>query len=182
MLYLQKLGELLQRGPAPETTPTALPDKDWAVFLGSSPRRQRDPFVPFPNNPYNFLKASQTIMYDMDSDSSACFGGNKRPAAPTGPESTKKRAPYASRACDACRRRKGRCSGESPCTYCVSRSLECGGMGEQQATGFQANLTPPPSVTSRDSRTTTAPLPPNRGQFQSFSGEETQYGANADIR
>lgn len=53
---------------------------------------------------------------------------NKRPAAQSAStEPTKKRAPYAPRACDACRRRKGRCSGGDPCTYCFARSLHCGG-------------------------------------------------------
>jgi hypothetical protein len=37
----------------------------------------------------------------------------------------KKRAPYAPKACDACRRRKGRCDGRRPCEYCSSRSSEC---------------------------------------------------------
>lgn len=37
----------------------------------------------------------------------------------------KKRAPYAPKACDACRRRKGRCDGRHPCEYCLSRSSEC---------------------------------------------------------
>lgn len=37
----------------------------------------------------------------------------------------KRRAPYAARACDACRRRKGRCDGRKPCEHCLGRSLEC---------------------------------------------------------
>ncbi|RMZ84305.1 hypothetical protein DV738_g506, partial [Chaetothyriales sp. CBS 135597] len=39
--------------------------------------------------------------------------------------SNKRRAPYAPRACDACRKRKGRCDGLRPCEYCSSRSAEC---------------------------------------------------------
>ncbi|KAH8880204.1 hypothetical protein GQ53DRAFT_737400 [Thozetella sp. PMI_491] len=37
----------------------------------------------------------------------------------------KRRARYALRACDECKRRKGRCDGYMPCQYCESRSLEC---------------------------------------------------------
>src|SRR5262245_4668932 len=66
-------------------------------------------------------------MQHATEDMNAYANGAKRPGDFTGPESTKKRAPYASRACDACRRRKGRCSGGNPCTYCAARSLECGG-------------------------------------------------------
>ncbi|RMD42351.1 hypothetical protein DV735_g2806, partial [Chaetothyriales sp. CBS 134920] len=39
--------------------------------------------------------------------------------------SNKRRAPYAPRACDACRKRKGRCDGLRPCEYCCSRSAPC---------------------------------------------------------
>ncbi|KAF6809038.1 lea domain protein [Colletotrichum plurivorum] len=37
----------------------------------------------------------------------------------------KRRAPYALRACDACRRRKGKCDGRQPCRYCSGRSQAC---------------------------------------------------------
>ncbi|KAF4959175.1 hypothetical protein FGADI_1862 [Fusarium gaditjirri] len=41
-------------------------------------------------------------------------------------ESTgKKRVRYATRACDACRKRKGRCSGRYPCEHCVGRNQQC---------------------------------------------------------
>ncbi|KAF4345862.1 activator of stress s 1 [Fusarium beomiforme] len=41
-------------------------------------------------------------------------------------ESTgKKRVRYAARACDACRKRKGRCSGRYPCEHCVGRNQQC---------------------------------------------------------
>lgn len=45
------------------------------------------------------------------------------PQAPN--ESCKRRAPYAQRACDACRRRKGRCDGGKACGYCKTRSIKC---------------------------------------------------------
>ncbi|TXC09591.1 hypothetical protein FocTR4_00006089 [Fusarium oxysporum f. sp. cubense] len=51
----------------------------------------------------------------------------KRLAASKGErESTgKKRVRYATRACDACRKRKGRCSGRYPCEHCVGRNQQC---------------------------------------------------------
>ncbi|KAH8707127.1 hypothetical protein GQ44DRAFT_777517 [Phaeosphaeriaceae sp. PMI808] len=42
----------------------------------------------------------------------------------TGPP-RKRRARYVWRACDVCRRRKGRCDGRKPCVFCQSRGLEC---------------------------------------------------------
>ncbi|KAH8800273.1 hypothetical protein F5884DRAFT_686095 [Xylogone sp. PMI_703] len=37
----------------------------------------------------------------------------------------RRRVPYALRACDACRKRKGKCCGRHPCEYCVSRNQTC---------------------------------------------------------
>ncbi|EUC42269.1 hypothetical protein COCMIDRAFT_29081 [Bipolaris oryzae ATCC 44560] len=39
--------------------------------------------------------------------------------------SRKRRLRYVWRACDVCRRRKGRCDGRKPCDFCRSRALEC---------------------------------------------------------
>lgn len=51
---------------------------------------------------------------------------SKRAAAASQPDTAvKKRAPYASRACDACKRRKGRCDGQERCEYCSNRGWEC---------------------------------------------------------
>lgn len=36
-----------------------------------------------------------------------------------------RRGPYALRACDACRRRKGKCDGNQPCGHCIGREREC---------------------------------------------------------
>lgn len=44
---------------------------------------------------------------------------------PSAGTSRKRRARYVWRACDVCRRRKGRCDGRKPCDFCRSRSLEC---------------------------------------------------------
>ncbi|KAF2793427.1 hypothetical protein K505DRAFT_385638 [Melanomma pulvis-pyrius CBS 109.77] len=46
---------------------------------------------------------------------------------------TKRRAPYAMRACDACRRRKGKCDGRLPCKHCVARKLYCSFTGPTPA-------------------------------------------------
>ncbi|KAK2757823.1 lea domain protein [Colletotrichum kahawae] len=48
----------------------------------------------------------------------------KRPGHSNG-ETGKRRAPYALRACDACRRRKGKCDGRQPCKYCSGRDQAC---------------------------------------------------------
>ncbi|UPK97450.1 hypothetical protein LCI18_008385 [Fusarium solani-melongenae] len=40
-------------------------------------------------------------------------------------ELAKRRAPYALRACDACRRRKGKCDGRQPCGHCSGRGQDC---------------------------------------------------------
>ncbi|KAF2212806.1 hypothetical protein CERZMDRAFT_97305 [Cercospora zeae-maydis SCOH1-5] len=42
-----------------------------------------------------------------------------------GPGSGKRRMAYAPRACDSCRRRKGKCDGNSPCEYCLGRGQAC---------------------------------------------------------
>ncbi|KAH8742295.1 hypothetical protein F5883DRAFT_569778 [Diaporthe sp. PMI_573] len=51
--------------------------------------------------------------------------GFKRAGPSTTTDSSKRRAPYAIRACAACRRRKGRCDGQQPCGYCGNRSQLC---------------------------------------------------------
>ncbi|RKL40434.1 hypothetical protein BFJ70_g5663 [Fusarium oxysporum] len=50
--------------------------------------------------------------------------GVKKPSTSTG-ETGKRRTPYALRACDACRRRKGKCDGRQPCRHCSSRNQNC---------------------------------------------------------
>ncbi|KAL6244791.1 hypothetical protein RBB50_008319 [Rhinocladiella similis] len=49
----------------------------------------------------------------------------KRPLSQATTEPSKKRAPYTPRACDTCRKRKGRCNGRRPCEYCLGRSFDC---------------------------------------------------------
>ncbi|KXH32874.1 hypothetical protein CSIM01_07501 [Colletotrichum simmondsii] len=48
----------------------------------------------------------------------------KRPSPQSG-ETGRRRAPYALRACEACRRRKGKCDGRQPCRYCAGRKQTC---------------------------------------------------------
>ncbi|RGP61378.1 activator of stress 1 [Fusarium longipes] len=43
----------------------------------------------------------------------------------TNTEPGKRRTPYALRACEACRRRKGKCDGRQPCRHCASRNQNC---------------------------------------------------------
>lgn len=40
-------------------------------------------------------------------------------------EPRKRRARYALRACNECKRRKVRCDGHMPCEHCQSRSIQC---------------------------------------------------------
>ncbi|KAH7015776.1 hypothetical protein EDB80DRAFT_761663 [Ilyonectria destructans] len=51
--------------------------------------------------------------------------GTKRANTQRGSDSGKRRAPYALRACDACRRRKGKCDGRHPCGHCAGRGQNC---------------------------------------------------------
>ncbi|OGM47226.1 hypothetical protein ABOM_003985 [Aspergillus bombycis] len=51
--------------------------------------------------------------------------GTKRAGNSTSPGSSKRRGPYALRACMTCRRRKGRCDGQLPCGYCDRRGHAC---------------------------------------------------------
>jgi hypothetical protein len=60
-----------------------------------------------------------------DGKGQATNRGTKRPAGPGAGEGGKRRAPYAIRACDVCRRRKGKCNGRHPCGHCSDRSLAC---------------------------------------------------------
>ncbi|KAH7354504.1 hypothetical protein B0T11DRAFT_321207 [Plectosphaerella cucumerina] len=111
----------------------------------------------------------------MYNDLTRFTNDRKRPSAPAGADLTKKRAPYASRACGACRRRKGRCSGDHPCSYCVSRSLQCDGgglvYGESSDVGEASQggrpATPAPTSTSRDERELPATRP--RGETEDSS-------------
>ncbi|KAL9561790.1 hypothetical protein ACKAV7_014052 [Fusarium commune] len=51
--------------------------------------------------------------------------GTKRTRNSLPTVTSKRRAPYASRACTACRRRKGKCDGQQPCDYCENRGQTC---------------------------------------------------------
>ncbi|EUC28755.1 hypothetical protein COCCADRAFT_30046 [Bipolaris zeicola 26-R-13] len=52
----------------------------------------------------------------------------------TAGSSRKRRLRYVWRACDVCRRRKGRCDGRKPCDFCRSRALECRYTADQEPT------------------------------------------------
>ncbi|KAL0933815.1 uncharacterized protein CTRU02_210614 [Colletotrichum truncatum] len=51
--------------------------------------------------------------------------GVKRSGPLLNTDLSKRRAPYALRACTACRRRKGKCNGQQPCDHCDSRGQLC---------------------------------------------------------
>ncbi|RMJ17553.1 hypothetical protein BHE90_006297 [Fusarium euwallaceae] len=52
-------------------------------------------------------------------------------------EMAKRRAPYALRACDACRRRKGKCDGRQPCGHCSGRGQGCSYSSSLAPEGWQ---------------------------------------------
>ncbi|EWZ28855.1 uncharacterized protein FOBCDRAFT_296473 [Fusarium oxysporum Fo47] len=51
--------------------------------------------------------------------------GTKRTRNSLPTVTSKRRAPYAARACTPCRRRKGKCDGQQPCDYCENRGQTC---------------------------------------------------------
>ncbi|KAH7160382.1 hypothetical protein B0J13DRAFT_519790 [Dactylonectria estremocensis] len=51
--------------------------------------------------------------------------GTKRARGSRGSIPGRRRGPYAMRACDPCRRRKGKCDGRLPCEHCVTRKQHC---------------------------------------------------------
>ncbi|KAK0382773.1 hypothetical protein NLU13_9869 [Sarocladium strictum] len=62
------------------------------------------------------------------SDTSSKGGGHMKRSATSDdapPEQGKRRAAYIPRACDSCRKRKGRCDGARPCRFCHGRRQEC---------------------------------------------------------
>ena len=62
------------------------------------------------------------FMMEAESETSE----RKREAqSPSREEPSKRRAPYASKACEACRKRKGKCDGQRQCQYCVTKGLVC---------------------------------------------------------
>ncbi|KAF9879659.1 hypothetical protein CkaCkLH20_02470 [Colletotrichum karsti] len=73
----------------------------------------------------------------------------KRPGNQTA-EAGKRRAPYALRACDACRRRKGKCDGRQPCRYCTGREQACS--YDSFFGGDEWSQPPPPSVGRAEDR------------------------------
>ncbi|KAH7110390.1 hypothetical protein B0J13DRAFT_489799 [Dactylonectria estremocensis] len=70
-------------------------------------------------------------------------GGQKRSSNQSGDdgERAKRRAPYALRACDACRRRKGKCDGRQPCRHCTSRGQSCNYNSGLRTDGWQLSST-----------------------------------------
>lgn len=84
---------------------------------------------------------------------------SKRPAPTLEPHNSgvprKRRARYAWRACDVCRRRKGRCDGRKPCEFCHSRAIDCryspepeAGDASGAADGYGDDAGPPAAQTA----------------------------------
>ncbi|PVI02993.1 hypothetical protein DM02DRAFT_726784 [Periconia macrospinosa] len=57
-----------------------------------------------------------------------------QPSATAAPPPRRRRARYTWRACDVCRRRKGRCDGRKPCDFCHLRSITCNYSPEPEVT------------------------------------------------
>ncbi|KAF4947100.1 hypothetical protein FSARC_14048 [Fusarium sarcochroum] len=70
--------------------------------------------------------------------------GTKRARRSTLADPDKRRGPYASRACIACRRRKGKCDGQDPCEYCENRGQTCVYDGEGAQTARRPERHPVP--------------------------------------
>lgn len=70
--------------------------------------------------------------------------GTKRTSNSLPTDTNKRRAPYAARACTACRRRKGKCNGQQPCDYCENRGQTCvyDGEGVPPATATRGQAQP----------------------------------------
>ncbi|OHE94069.1 hypothetical protein CORC01_10644 [Colletotrichum orchidophilum] len=79
----------------------------------------------------------------------------KRPSPQNG-EPGRRRAPYALRACEACRRRKGKCDGRQPCRYCAGRKQTC---VFDSIYGADDGLWSVPTATSTDDSTTESDHP-----------------------
>ncbi|KAF7552057.1 hypothetical protein G7Z17_g4577 [Cylindrodendrum hubeiense] len=112
--------------------------------------------------------------------------GTKRTNAQRGADLGKRRAPYALRACEACRRRKGKCDGQHPCGHCVGRGQNCNfnnGNGPGEWSDFQplandGDLVTPhqmdeqgnPSITSSGREPTGSDGQPHRQTGQCYYG------------
>ncbi|CAJ0547135.1 Ff.00g017620.m01.CDS01 [Fusarium sp. VM40] len=83
-------------------------------------------------------------------------------------ETGKRRTPYALVACDACRRRKGKCDGRQPCRYCAGRKQNC-----SYSTSFDTDEWQAPSTSN-----ITDPVPVNDRRESVRSGPEMAYHTN----
>jgi hypothetical protein len=76
--------------------------------------------------------------------------GTKRTRNLSPTATSKRRAPYAARACTACRRRKGKCDGQQPCDYCENREKTCVYDGEGVTPGTATRGPAQPSASQSD--------------------------------
>ncbi|GKU09193.1 unnamed protein product, partial [Fusarium langsethiae] len=82
------------------------------------------------------------------------------------PEPGKRRTPYALRACEACRRRKGKCDGRQPCRHCASRRQNCSYNGSLEASDDWQATAPTTLVASSTAAPDQYPLSNHSGPRQ----------------
>ena len=93
------------------------------------------------------------IGYSLTSPVTATNGSRKRRPLEESPrlDTTKRR--MVSRACDACKLRKAKCSGTLPCSSCTKREEQCR-YDTKYARGRPPTPSPPPSLDGNDNRAT----------------------------
>ncbi|KAG9252972.1 uncharacterized protein F5Z01DRAFT_170004 [Emericellopsis atlantica] len=89
--------------------------------------------------------------------------------------SGRRRGPYALRACDACRRRKGKCDGNQPCGHCAGRGRACLFSSVAQGEVFALDATCIDDLEPQDEDEQRASLSPMRTRgFEPFSNQCAQ--------
>lgn len=90
----------------------------WSPFSQLAPRLQ------LPLRIHTWLSTNSYTFIDHETAQMPEASGVKRPRNQSD-ETGKRRAPYALRACDTCRRRKVKCDGSQPCAACTGRHDAC---------------------------------------------------------
>ncbi|KAI6781168.1 uncharacterized protein J7T54_002524 [Emericellopsis cladophorae] len=86
--------------------------------------------------------------------------------------SGRRRGPYALRACDACRRRKGKCDGNQPCGHCAARGRACHFSSVAQGEVFALDATCIDGMEPQNEAEQRASLSPMRTRgFEPFSNQ-----------
>lgn len=110
--------------------------------------------------------------------------GVKKSSTSTG-ETGKRRTPYALRACDACRRRKGKCDGRQPCRHCSSRNQNCSYSSslENNSSSLDSDDWPHPATTTAapPAPAITDPIPATANHDCATSGTSCQTNQAAIV-